>query len=117
MPRKDDPQRAEQTSPEPASEQPASEEQASQQLASPQQAEQGSQQPGTAVPTPAMEQLLSTLDQVFATFRQRSLDQEPKPFDDNPRNAVIMFNKVITGLEFGNPRGRLPCQGFDPGLL
>lgn len=69
-----------------------------------QQADSQVAQPETSAQEPAMEQLLTTLNQVFATFAQRSLDQPPQePFNDFAIRAVEMFHDIVERLQFRVP--------------
>ena len=73
------------------------------QPASEQPAGSANPQPGTGTQTPAEEQLMTTLNQVFRTFQQRSLDQAPAAFDDDAKKAVAEFNDILSRLRFRNP--------------
>jgi hypothetical protein len=47
-----------------------------------------------------MRRILSTLNQVFSTFRTQLSDEAPKPFDGAAKVAVDTFNDIIAGLKF-----------------
>src|SRR3979411_2337196 len=47
-----------------------------------------------------MNRVLTTLDQVFSTFRGQLRDETPKPFDGAAKVAVDVFNDIIAGLKF-----------------
>jgi hypothetical protein len=44
--------------------------------------------------------VLTTLDQVFSTFRAQLQDEAPKPFDGAAKVAVDTFNDIAAGLKF-----------------
>jgi hypothetical protein len=44
--------------------------------------------------------VLTTLDQVFSTFRTQLQDEAPKPFDGAAKIAVDAFNDIVAGLKF-----------------
>jgi hypothetical protein len=88
MPRKDYGEGEQPLGGQPASEQPAG---------------SANPQPGTGTPTPAEEQLMTTLNQVFSKFRQQSLDQPTTVFDEDARKAVGEFNDILSRLRFRNP--------------
>jgi hypothetical protein len=47
-----------------------------------------------------MDRILTTLDQVFSTFRSQLRDETPKHFDGAAKVAVDVFNDIIAGLSF-----------------
>ena len=47
-----------------------------------------------------MHRVLTTLDQVFSTFRTQLQDEAPKPFDGAAKVAVDVFNDLVAGLKF-----------------
>jgi hypothetical protein len=47
-----------------------------------------------------MHRVLTTLDQVFSTFRTQLRDETPKPFDGAAKVAVDAFNDIVAGLKF-----------------
>jgi hypothetical protein len=47
-----------------------------------------------------MQRLLTTLDQVFSTFKTQLRDEAPKPFDRAAKVAVDTFNDIVAGLKF-----------------
>ena len=44
------------------------------------------------------DQVLDTLNQVFAAFQDKIKNQGPKPFEGEAENAVNVFNDIIVGL-------------------
>ncbi|MFZ0134392.1 MAG: fibronectin type III domain-containing protein [Desulfobacterales bacterium] len=49
-----------------------------------------------------MHGVLTTLDQVFSTFRTQLRDEAPKPFDGAAKIAVDAFNDIVAGLKFNS---------------
>jgi hypothetical protein len=47
-----------------------------------------------------MQRLLTTLDQVFSTFKTQLRDEAPKPFNPAAQVAVDTFNDIVAGLKF-----------------
>lgn len=47
-----------------------------------------------------MHRVLTTLDQVFSTFRTQLQDEAPKSFDGAAKVAVDVFNDLVAGLKF-----------------
>jgi hypothetical protein len=47
-----------------------------------------------------MHRVLTTLDQVFSTFRSQLQDEARKPFEGAAKVAVDTFNDIIAGLKF-----------------
>jgi hypothetical protein len=47
-----------------------------------------------------MHRVLTTLDQVFSTFRTQLQDEAPKQFEGAAKVAVDTFNDIIAGLKF-----------------
>ncbi len=47
-----------------------------------------------------MHRVLTTLDQVFSTFRTQLRDEPPKPFEAAAKIAVDTFNDIVAGLKF-----------------
>jgi hypothetical protein len=47
-----------------------------------------------------MHRVLTTLDQVFSTFRTQLEDEAPKPFSPSAQIAVDAFNDIVAGLKF-----------------
>jgi Fibronectin type III domain len=49
---------------------------------------------------PDIGRILTTLDQVFSTFRTQLQDEAPKAFDGAAKVAVDTFNDIVAGLKF-----------------
>jgi hypothetical protein len=47
-----------------------------------------------------MQRLLTTLDQVFSTFKTQLRDEAPRPFNPAAQVAVDTFNDIVAGLKF-----------------
>ena len=45
------------------------------------------------------DQVLDTLNQVFAAFQDKIKNQGPKPFEGEAENAVNVFNDILAGLQ------------------
>jgi hypothetical protein len=79
---------------------PKPDDQAGQQQAS--QTQTG-QQPVAAGQAPDASQVLATLTEVFATFKNQLQSQAPKPFEGAAKDAVDVFNDIVAGLRLKFP--------------
>ena len=68
-----------------------------------QEADAQATQPGTSPQAPATEQLMSTLNQVFAAFAQRAQGQSPEEFNTATKDAAKVFHDIVERLQFRIP--------------
>jgi hypothetical protein len=59
-----------------------------------------------------MHRVLTTLEQVFSTFREQLQAETPNPFNDNGKIAVATFNDIVARLRFDTrPRAIQKLEG------